>query len=59
MVITILFDDSKGIIDKIEVSTCNTHDTSDLIEHDWDLTNEDGVSFMIGKSNKIFCPYTS
>ena len=26
----------------------NYPDTSDLIEHDWDLTTDDGVSFMIG-----------
>ena len=28
------FDDSKGIIDETEFSTCDRLDTSDLIEHD-------------------------
>ena len=42
------FDDSKSIIDEIEFSACDRHDTSDLIEHDWDLTTDDGVSFMLG-----------
>ena len=39
---------SKGIIDEIEFSMCDRHDTSDLIKHDWNLTTDNGVSFMIG-----------
>ena len=42
------FDDSKGIIDEIEFSSCTRHDTSESIEDDWNLSRDDGVSFMIG-----------
>ena len=42
------FDDSKGIIDENEFSSCTRHDTSKSIEDNWNLSRDDGFSFMIG-----------